>query len=246
MATGFFTCGIECTLPYPKIPHRTILVIGTVIKRAWQLMKERPISGFDSHSADEDTITQLLVEIIENRLRKTGEVDGFNHVLFGKVIREPKITNFDKTHPDKMPDIFFDLKRDRMPLLSDQDGLFVECKPVDRKHSVLSCYCKKGLSRFVNGDYAWAMQDALMIGYAKAPYSYKKLSSVLDDSRSDYLNTIQHSEFSKFEMYRSTHNRNFDWMEKRGQACCINLSHFWLPVTKNVSRPENMNPADPK
>ena len=102
-----------------------------------------PPSGFILQSANEDTITQVLVEIIEDRLRKSGELDGFNCALFGKVIREPKITNVDKKNPDKMPDIFFDLRRDQLAILSDQDGLFVECKPVDTKHSILSCYCKK-------------------------------------------------------------------------------------------------------
>ena len=132
MAVGFFTLGIDYTLPHPQISQRIVLLLCKVIKRAWQLLKEKPPSGFLLQSSDEDTITQVLVEIIENRLRKSGDVNGFNCALFGKVTREPKITNVDKKHPDKMPDIFFDLKRDQLPILSDQDGLFVECKPVDR------------------------------------------------------------------------------------------------------------------
>ena len=106
MAVGFFTQGIEFKLPHPRIPQRTILLLCNVIKKAWQLLIENPPDSFILHSENEDTITQALVEIIENRLRKNGEVDGFNCALFGKVIREPKITNFDKKHPDKMPDIF--------------------------------------------------------------------------------------------------------------------------------------------
>jgi len=184
MTIGFFTQGVDFILPHPQIPQRTIFLICKVIKRAWQILEEAPPSNFIIQSADEDTITQVLVdEIIENRLRKNGEVDGFNCALFGKVIREPKITNFDKKHPDKMPDIFFNLKRDQLSILSNQDGLFVECKPVDQKHPIFSCYCKKGLIRFIDGDYAWAMQDALMVGYVKTPYSFKKLASVLDDNK---------------------------------------------------------------
>jgi len=171
-----------------------------------------------------------LVEIIENRLRKNGEIDGFNCALFGKVIRDPKITSVDKKHPDKMPDIFFDLKRDRLPILNDQDGLFVECKPVDRKHPILSCYCKKGLVRFINGDYAWAMQNALMVGYVKTPYSFKKLVSVLDDKKNAVLNTTNHSEIDEYAIYRSSHKREFKWLKGRGQACPIVISHLWLMV----------------
>lgn len=230
MAVGFFTHGIDFTLPHPEIPQRTILLLCNVIKKAWQLLEENPPSGFSLDSAYEDTITQMLVEIIENILRKSGEVDGFNSAMFGRVIRGPEITNFNKEHPDKMPDIFFDLKRDRLPILSDQDGLFVECKPVDKKHYVWSCYCKTGLTRFISGDYAWAMQEALMVGYTKAPYSFKHLSSVLDDKKRTALNTIKHHEIVNFEIYRSYHSRKFEWLENRGKACEISLTHLWLPV----------------
>ncbi len=231
MAVGFFTQGIEFTLPHPPIPQRTILLLCNVIRRAWQLLVENPPANFHLHSADEDTITQVMVEIIENSLRKSGEVDGFNCALFGKVIRDPKIANVDKIHPDKMPDIVFDLKRDQLPILSDQDGLFVECKPVDRNHSILSCYCKKGLIRFVNGDYAWAMQDALMVGYVKEHYSFLQLASILDGGKkSTILNITNHSAVEEYAIYRSSHNRYFIWPENHGQACPITVSHLWLSV----------------
>jgi len=71
MAIGFFTHGIEYTLPHPQIPQRTILLLCRVIKRAWQLLEEMPPSEFILQTADEDTITQVLVDdIIERRLLK--------------------------------------------------------------------------------------------------------------------------------------------------------------------------------
>ena len=193
------------------------------------MLEKHPPSNFILRSADEKIITQVLVEIIENRLRKNGDIDGFNCALFGKVIRDPKITNVDKMHPDKMPDIFFDLKRDQLPILSDQDGLFVECKPVDRNHPLLSCYCKEGLIRFVNGDYAWAMQDALMVGYIKNNSSFMQLAFTLNNGKkSSLLNTTNHSEVEKNSIYRSSHNRCFTWPEYGGPACPIVVSHLWL------------------
>lgn len=229
MAIGFFVQGIDFSLPHPPIPQRTILLLCNVIKRAWKLLIDVPPTGFQLQSADEDTITQVMVEIIENRLRKNGEIDGFNHILFGKVSREPKITNVDKNHPDKMPDIFFDLKRDKLPILSDQDGLFVECKPVDKMHSIFSCYCNKGLVRFLNGDYAWAMQDALMVGYTNGQYSFNTFASILDNKKNvTSLGIIDHTLFDQLDIYRSRHKREFEWPENRGKACPINLSHLWL------------------
>src|SRR5208337_4517770 len=231
MGVGFFTNGVDFEFPHPRIPQRVVLLICNVIKKAWQLLEEMPPSGFVLQSANEDKITQMLVEVIENRLRQNGEIDGFNHAMFGRVVREPKITNFDKTHLDKMPDIFFDLKRDQPSIFSDQDGLFVECKPIGLKHPILSCYCNKGLIRFVNGDYAWAMQDALMVGYVKGSYSFTKLASVLDDDKmSAVLNVTNHSAIDEYAMYRSSHDRDFHWPESRGKACPITVSHFWLSV----------------
>ena len=230
MAIGFFTQGIDFSLPHPKIPQRTILLLCNVIKRAWQLLEKNPPPGFILESAYEDEITRELVEIIENVLRQTGEVIGFNNAMFGRVTRGQEITNYNKEHPDKMPDIFFDLKREHLPVLSSQDGLFVECKPVDKKHYVWSCYCRKGLKRFIIGDYAWAMQDALMIGYTIGPYSFEHLSSVLGAQKSAELNTIEHFRIEELGVYRSNHVRRFEWLENRGNASDISLTHLWLRV----------------
>ncbi len=229
MAVGFFTNGIEFKLPHPPVPDRTMLLLCNVIKRAWQLLIERPPTKFDLKSADEDTITQVLVEIVENRLRRSGEIAGFDTARFGKVSREPKITNVDKKHPDKMPDIFFDLRRDQYSILSDQDGLFVECKPIDGKHPIVSCYCKKGLERFVIGDYAWAMQNALMVGYVNSDPSFAKLATALNNVKETAaLNTIDHAEINKFKIYRSRHRRCFEWPGNHSQACQISVAHIWL------------------
>lgn len=229
MAADFFTRGITFELPHPPIPQRTILLLSKVIRRAWELLTTSPPTGFILKTATEDEISVELVDIIENRLRKNGEVLGFDHIRFGRVEREPKIANFNKKHPDKMPDIFFDLKRETYPVLNNQDGLFVECKPIDTKHSLSSCYCQKGLIRFVNGDYAWAMQDSLMVGYVSGHYSFAKLAAVLSKEESVNLNTVDHSPI-KQSMYRSNHNRDFMWLEKRGQACRISVSHLWLAI----------------
>ena len=52
----------------------TFLLI-IVFKKAWQLLKEKPLSGFNLDSAYEDAITRELVEIIKNILRQSGKID---------------------------------------------------------------------------------------------------------------------------------------------------------------------------
>lgn len=229
MPVGFFTEGIAYELPHPPINERVVLLVCSVFEEAWKLLKQYPPVDFGIQTAHENTITGILVEIMEGRLRISGEVEGFNSILFGKVVVAPEVANYNKEHPNKKPDILFSLKRENLSIRSEQDGLFVECKPVDTDHPVYSCYCKKGLVRFVNGDYAWAMQQALMIGYARKSYSYAKLAAELDRENGKIpLNTTSHDSVAGGKLYKSTHARKFKWLEQRGQACPIEVFHHWL------------------
>ena len=69
-----------------------------------------------------------------------------------------------------------------------------------------------------------------MVGYTKKTYSFEHLSSILDDKKSVELNTINHSKIVEFEIYRSYHDRKFEWMENKREACEIGLTHLWLPI----------------
>ena len=85
-----------------------------------------------------------------------------------------------------MPDLVFDLNRDSLPVLPSHDALVVECKPVDKDHSAGGDYCDKGLRRFVIGDYAWPMQEAMMVGYVRHGRSIAaNLLSAMAERRDD-------------------------------------------------------------
>jgi hypothetical protein len=234
-ATGFFTGGITFELPHPPIDPRLILIVHGVVERGLELLRTDPPEGFDLRTAKEDAITFHLHWVIENRLRHNKEIPGFDMRNFGRVWREPKVTNFDGGHPDKMPDLVFDLKRDSLPILNSQDGLFVECKPVDDAHAAGKHYCDKGLRRFVNGDYAWTMQEAMMVAYVRDGRSIGKsllpalharrdaLKIVADPSRIDGSRASKSAEI----LYASTHARSFPWPDGRGGACDIRIFHSW-------------------
>ena len=70
-----------------------------------------------------------------------------------------------------MPDLVFNLKRNHQSVLSSQDRVFIECKCIDKDKPLGTYYCKKGINRFITGDYAWAMQEALMVAYIRRPAS---------------------------------------------------------------------------
>lgn len=234
MGNKIFTEDIVVTLPHPPIQKRMILFLCTVIQRAWELLLEDASNGVQLNSQYENRITTELVRILENKLRHRGIIEGFNKKTFGMVHRDTKKVNFDNNHPDKMPDIFFDLQRDEQSIISDQDGLFVECKPVDNKHSILSCYCKDGLIRFVKGDYAWAMQNAMMIGYVKDNKTLEDLTAVLNNEECSVCNTNSHIKINE-AIYESLHKRKFNWPANGEEACKMSVTHLWLqhqlPVT---------------
>jgi hypothetical protein len=241
-ATGLFSHGVSPNryrLPHPSIELPVILLIRRVLLRAFALLRD---GGFNLAVAKEDEITARLRGIIENNLRQTGEVVGFSKHTFEMVVRQGQCANYDGTRLTKTPDLFFKLRddeREPRPVLSEFDGLFVEAKPVDAKHPVGSKYCDDGLIRFVRGDYAWAMQEALMLAYARDGRTIESnLSPAMDEiSRRKSLGTIQHPEpcptsgaaacAEAEAVHISRHARNFEWPDGKGPASDITVYHFW-------------------
>jgi len=193
--------------------------------------------GFDLQTANEDTITLELYERLYDEVFNKGIVDGFDREVFASVHREPKIRNFDRRHPDKMPDIFVDFVDRPTGVINSQHGLFIECKPVDRTHSTGSAYCDEGLIRFVRGDYAWTMQSAMMVGYAREGYSLVfKLSEALASARKEPIPTLfgpepcrrtKATEFAE-QVAISKHQRTFNYAERNTPAGEIVIRHLWL------------------
>lgn len=235
IASGFFTRGVTFKLPHPPIPLRLILIVDATLQRGLELLRESPPPDFNLGCAAEDTVTFHLHWVIANRLHGSREVPGFDKRSFGKVWREPKVTNFDGTHPDKMPDLVFDLKRDSLPVLSTQDAFYVECKPVDATHSAGQHYCDKGLQRFVIGDYAWTMQEAMMVAYVRDRRSIARHLIPALARRRQQLGVLKKLEIVKgatesksSELLSVTcHSRQFPWPKGHGLPCEIRIFHSW-------------------
>jgi len=232
---GFFTQGVIYELPHPPVDERIVLIAHAVISRALDLLQAEPPSGFNLAAAKEDVVTVHLQWVIENRLRKTGEVSGFDQRSFGRLWREPKVVSYDLRHLDKMPDMIFHLNRDSLAVIPTEDGLFVECKPVDKAHPAGRDYCDAGLRRFVDGEYAWAMQDAMMVGYARdgrtirdhlVPSLAQRQSRLAVDSAPDALASSRPTNRAA-ALHRSMHGRSFPWPGAWGRACAIRVYHSW-------------------
>lgn len=235
MPIGFFDETRETRFPHPPIPLSIFLIVEMAVCAGWQLLKSEPREGFDLLTAHEDEITHELHEAVFNRVFNDGLVDGFNRQVFSVISREPKLRNYNYTILDKMPDLLIGLVNRPSGLVNTQDGLFIECKPVDRAHSAGQHYCDKGLIRFVRGDYAWAMTSALMVGYARDNYTIvPKLAEALKvrGTAIPTLTELQPCACSKSGadsevVHLSKHGRTFNYVGSE-RAAPIMIRHLWL------------------
>jgi hypothetical protein len=239
---AIFTLGVRpeaFRLPHPRLGLPVILVVRRVLLRAFEILFER---RFSLVSENEDRVTTALRSVIENDLRQSGSVPGFNTRTYCALVRQAQTENFDLTRLGKAPDLCFKLRNDEeepRPALSTHDALFVECKPVDANHAAGSVYCDKGLSRFVEGDYAWAMGEAMMIGYARAGRTIPKhlVPAMQKPDRFEALKTtelpkpVEVSEAVGTEraetLHASRHRRGFPWPYDKGPASEIVMYHSW-------------------
>jgi len=240
--TGFFTFGVSAEryqFPHPRLGLPVILLIRRVLCRAFEMLREQE---FELADANEDDITAALRAVIENNLRQTGSVPGFNRQIYESVVRQGEVANFDRTRLGMSPDLCFKLRHDdcepRM-VLSEYDALFVECKPVDSTHPAGSKYCDDGLIRFVRGDYAWAMQEGMMLAYARDGRTIADhlIPAMNEPKRMTSLGTVElpracpapdATEDARAEpIHISKHRRGFSWLDKKGKATDITIYHLW-------------------
>ena len=234
MSLGVFQKKPKALLPHPPFSVAVLLVVEDAIKVAWSIIRKLPANEFDLASADEDTITQKLHEVLMDELFDTDKVPGFDGELIAKGTREEKLRSFDGKHLDKMPDLIFGVIG-RDVYMRTQDGVFIECKPVDASHTAGVHYCDKGIIRFVRGDYAWCMLSAMMVGYAAEGYTIiPKLTDALAKSTTITTNVAptkcSHSTPVLFSQgaHVSVHERNFSYVETGEPAPDITLRHVWL------------------
>jgi len=233
MALGIYN---KVALPHAVIPRSIFLVVEQALRLAWELTLKSPRFGVDLNTAHEDIVTHELYETLMDKVFKQKMVAGFDNQLFTCVERETKKRSFDYGSLDKMPDFLFQLVGRNVSRIT-QDGIFVECKPVDDAHAVGKHYCDKGIIRFVNGEYAWTMTSALMIGYARKNFKIiPKLQKALQKRPTMAIPgslkvcSAPASVATKYSqrVYISEHTRVFCYQETGQNAPAIVLRHLWL------------------
>jgi len=221
-------------LPHPAYGQAVFLLLHRVIQQAFVIMRQQ--KSTDLSSLEEDGVTRILRGVLNNNLLRSGAVAGFDRQTFARVDRQHRCISFDGTHLEKEPDMRFTLRDDtRRDTLDTEDGILVECKPVDRTHGPGTHYCKKGILRFVAGEYAWALREALMIGYIRGNRSIAEtlLPAMRRKFQKSTLSTIDEpspvvdEEGSCEVLHSSRHRRDFEWQDDKGPATAITIFHSW-------------------
>jgi hypothetical protein len=224
-------------LPHKEIPWRTWLIVETALRKAWEIVVTAGRPEFDWRTAHEDDLTLELFETLKDQIFCRGIIPGFDQLIFSSINREPKVRNFDRSHPDKMPDLLIEFVQLPIGAKRSQHGIFIECKPVDHEHSAGTHYCTKGIRRFLDGEYAWAMQDALMLAYARPSHRIvPKLPEALDRHPREDMRSIepiavcpQSTGGELFsDVFTTVHQRSFSYKETKQAAPPIHLRHLWL------------------
>lgn len=239
---GFFTLGVSADryqLPHPPLGLPVILLVRRVLLRALELLREE---NFQLAAASEDEVTAALRSVIENNLRQTGSLGGFNKRYYDPVVRQGQWANYSGGILTKTPDLCFRLRDDEgpsRPVIPEFDALFIECKPVDATHSAGGKYCDDGLIRFVRGDYAWAMQEGMMLAYVRDGRTIAKhlIPAMTEIGRMSSLKTVQLPKPSNSPLaaaslateavHVSRHRRGFQWPDSKGEATHITIYHLW-------------------
>lgn len=228
---GFLTHIAGIDLPLKSLDIRLILAIEDGIRVAWMNIT-RDVSKLKMLSSCKEVDITLDLELaLEELLSKPGS-SAFTDLYFSAPKRGVESVNYSGTALEKRPDLTFDLPR-RQPGVhaSKYEVVSVECKILDSGSRNISLYLSKGLIRFVNGDYAWAVPNALMIGYNRTSEKAKKSLTdfFVKSSKSGVPNSVQYNLQSGPKL--DTHS---PWV------CCTEHKRLWSYPPDGKRKPGNI------
>jgi len=212
-----------------------MIVVENALSCAWRVLLSDVADGtFSLCSAKEDEITERIQVILgELHAAEPAPVAGFSQLSLG---RDGKVRSYDGRRLDLQPDLTFYPLRGSIPTTNTVfAGIFAECKPVDSNHPVTSAYCKDGLARFIRGDYAWAVDRALMVGYVRnrcwLPSGLLACATGAAAQEYGFAGGIEEASETCLgdKVFRSVHRRSFALGECLVEP--IALDHLWLYPT---------------
>jgi hypothetical protein len=230
MRTGVKAASRPYPAPFSEAEQRIVeAAISTGLRRVLEGDELRkPIVEKKLNQALVDELCRMLDE-------SPTPVLGFRSTTFETVNRDTALVNHNGRQLEKRPDIVF-RRCGAAPegVERQHHALFVECKIVDAQRT-MSYYCLQGIDRFRNGQYAWAVSIAMMIGYVRDDYH-------LPETLRDYLLHPRHGRRHQTEagpdlrepapapgVWTTRHRRRWKYTEGNAPGG-ITLYHIWLPI----------------
>jgi hypothetical protein len=121
--------------------------------------------------------------------------------------------------------------------------LIVECKIIDpRGGKTVRMYFDNGVSRFLDGDYGWAVQEGVMLAYVRdGSRVHATLASPMAENRGATYALLHPPEpmpGPPADLARSVHARRFRYHGRtppEDDPGPISLWHLWLPVLRDAA-----------
>lgn len=239
-------------LPHPNVSPQLIKLVCKVLAHSFEVLRKQ---GKDLEDLSEDEITAELMEYIENTVLKAngnpamGGIPGFTNIFFRSVTRQSNARSYNQSKIRPSPDLWFLLNyTERSFVLPSYDVLLVECKIVDAtsNRSAGKWYGDNGMIRFVQGDYAWAMQEGIILAYAR---NHKTIQGDLIPAMAEPDRVVRLKALSQpmpvpskalaaycpEPLHASKHERGFRYLENKGTAPPISIYHLWLPCSGTIT-----------
>ena len=144
-------------LPLAPIADEHLEILAEGLRRAFDDIRAHAPTKVAT--GQEPEVTALM----QARLNRLIQEDSLWRQLVLWVGRGTESISFDGSHLEKRPDLSIVLSgaERRFPLVA-------EAKIIDAAASkTATVYCKNGIRRFVEGEYAWGNREAFMIGYVR-------------------------------------------------------------------------------
>ncbi len=214
-------------LPLVLLQDEHLIFIAEYLAKAWKDLFKSTNSGI--RVLDEPDINALMVA----RLNTILDEDPQWGMIVRKVSRGEEMISFDGSHLEKRPDLSISLtdRRRNFPFI-------IECKLIDAASGKrVNQYCNDGLVRFLNGEYAWYAQEAMMLAYVRdgstiisklTPYFARYQKNNDDPFATEKL--PEQIKASPFDLSHSRHGRQFRYVHRSpyDDPGPIAVWHLWL------------------
>ena len=235
----------QVPMPYPRFQDFEVELLEKMIRLIWgEAMASQSLHKVDFQTAKEEEISYALAATFDILLSVHSVKFAPFLSAFHLDAPEPKLQNFDRSSIGKKCDFSFRRAAPQPGTSRLHNAFFVEAKLVTDDNP-MSYYTSTGLKRFLDGDYAWAMSQAMLLGYRRLT------SKELPKSLEDHFNRDSGKRAKEFlllsgphmfvlshapdYMYWTQHNRDKLHPESDIPLGEIQVFHLWLNVPIGAS-----------